>query len=111
MGASPRPEARSATREIDEETPLGEVYMSALVRSQLRSGLALLGVVVLVTAGLPLLFVLLPDVADHTVGPVTVAWLLLAVGAFPALFAAAWWQVRSTERIERDFTDMMHRQS
>jgi hypothetical protein len=109
MEARRSPEHRPATREIDEGTGLGEVYLSALLRSQLRSGLALLGLMLLALGGLPLLFILLPEVANHRVGPVTVAWLILGVGVFPALWLAAWWQVRTAERVERDFTQIMHR--
>ena len=109
MGASPRPADRSATREIDEQTDVGEVYMTALLRSQLRPGLALLAVVLLALGGLPVLFVLLPEVAAYPVGPVTVAWLILGVAVFPALFAAAWWHVRTAERVESDFTEILRR--
>lgn len=104
-----RPSERSATREIDEQTDVGEVYMTALLRSQLRPGLALLAVVLLALGGLPVLFTLLPEVAAYPVGPVTVAWLLLGVAVFPALFAAAWWHVRTAERVERDFTEILRR--
>jgi hypothetical protein len=109
MGASTRPAQRPATREIDEQTDVGEVYMTALLRSQLRPGLALLALVLLGLGGLPLLFLLLPEVAGHPVGPVTVAWLAVGVGVFPALFAAAWWHVRTAERVERDFTAVLRR--
>jgi hypothetical protein len=109
MGASPRPAERSATWEIDEQTDVGEVYMTALLRSQLLPGLALLAVVLLGLGGLPVLFILLPEVADYPVGPVNVAWLILGVGIFPALFAAAWWHVRTVERVERDFTEILRR--
>ena len=109
MGASPRPADRSAAREIDEQTDVGEVYMTALLRSQRRPGLALLAVVLLALGGLPVLFVLLPEVAAYPVGPVTVAWLILGVAVFPALFAAAWWHVRTAERVERDFTEILRR--
>ena len=109
MGASPRPAERSATHEIDEQTDVGEVYMTALLRSQLRPGLALLAVVLLGLGGLPVLFLLLPEVASYPVGPVTVAWLILGVAVFPALFAAAWWHVRTAERVEHDFTEILRR--
>ena len=109
MGASPRPAERSAVREINEQTDVGEVYMTALLRGQLRPGLALLTVVFLALGGLPLLFTLLPEVASYPIGPVTVAWVVLGVGVFPALLAAAWWHVRTTERVERDFTEILRR--
>jgi hypothetical protein len=109
MGARPRPVERSAAREINEQTDVGEVYMTALLRSQLRPGLALLGLVLLGLGGLPVLFTLLPEVAAASIGPVTVAWLILGVAVFPALFAAAWWHVRTAERVEREFTEILRR--
>jgi O-antigen/teichoic acid export membrane protein len=109
MSASPRPEIRPATREIDEQTEVGEVYLNALLRSVLRPALAVLSIVLVGLAGLPVFFLLLPDLAGHPVGPVTVAWLLLGVAVFPLLFVAAWWYVRTVERAERDFTEIMHR--
>ncbi|MBT0773783.1 hypothetical protein KIH74_32860 [Kineosporia sp. J2-2] len=109
MAASPRPELRPATREIDEQTEIGEVYLTALLRSQLRPALTVLTVVLLGLAALPVLFLLLPGLAAHRVGPVTVAWLLLGVAVFPLLYAAAWWHVRAVERAERDFTEILRR--
>ncbi|GAB3269025.1 hypothetical protein [Kineosporia babensis] len=109
MSASPRPEVRPATREIDEQTEVGEVYLNALLRSQLRPALAVLAAVLLGLGSLPLLFLLLPGVAGYQVGPVTVAWLVLGVAVFPLLWAAAWWHVRAVERAERDFTEILHR--
>lgn len=107
MAARPRPAPRPATREIDEQTDVGEVYMAALLRSQLRPGLALLALVVLGLGGLPLLFILLPEVAAHRAGPVTVAWVIVGALVFPVLLAAAWWAVHTAERVERDFTEML----
>lgn len=104
MGAPRRPAARPATREIDEQTGVGELYMTGLLRSQLQAGLALLGLVLLGLGGLPVLFLLLPGLAAYPVGPVSLAWVLLGVAVFPGLVLAAWWHVRTAERIERDFT-------
>ncbi len=109
MSAGRRPEVRPATREIDEQTEIGEVYLQALMRSQLRPALVALGSVLLVLGGLPVLFLALPSLAGHRVGPVTVAWLVLGVAVFPLLFAVARWYVRTVERAERDFTEILHR--
>jgi hypothetical protein len=109
MGARPRPAERSAAREIDEQTDVGEVYMTALLRSQLRPGLALLTVVLLTLGGLPILFTLLPELATYPLGPVNVAWVVLGLAVFPTLFVAAWWHVRTAERVERDFTEILRR--
>jgi hypothetical protein len=37
------------------------------------------------------------------------SWLLLGVVVYPLLVAGAWWHVRATERVERDFTDILRR--
>jgi len=109
MSAGRRGEPRTAGREIDEQTEVGEVYVRALLRSQLRPALAVLTTVLLGLAGLPVLFLLLPDLAAQRIGPVTLAWLLLGVVIFPLLYAAAWWHVRTVERAERDFTEILRR--
>lgn len=109
MAAGQRGELRTAGREIDEQTEVGEVYLTALLRSQLRPALALLTTVLLGLGGLPVLFILLPGLAAHRIGPVTVAWLVLGVGVFPVLFTAAWWHVRTVERAERDFAEILRR--
>ena len=104
MSYAPPPEAP-----LDEEGPVGELYLTGLLHTQLRAGLALLALVLLGLGGLPILFLLLPRVADHPVGPVSVAWLLLGVVVFPALLLAAWWHVRTAERVERDFAAFVRR--
>jgi hypothetical protein len=109
MGAVERPPYRPATGEIDEQTEVGELYVSALLRAQLRPALAVLAGLGLALGGLPLLFSLLPRVFDLRVGPMPLPWLLLGVLVYPLLMAAAWWHVRAAERVERDFTDILRR--
>jgi hypothetical protein len=109
MGAVQRPPYRPATGEIDEQTEVGELYVTALLRAQLRPALGILTTLVLGLGGLPLLFVLLPHMSDVRVGPVPLPWLLLGIVVYPLLVAAAWWHVRAAERVERDFTDILRR--
>jgi hypothetical protein len=109
MGAVPRPPYRPATREIDEQTDVGELYVTALLRAQLRPALVVLAALALTLGGLPLLFVLLPEVFNQRLGPLPLSWLLLGVVVYPLLVAGAWWHVRATERVERDFTDILRR--
>ena len=105
-----RGERRSDAVELTEQTGLGEVYLTALLRAQLRLALAvLLGVGGLLFA-LPALFLLNPAVARASVGPVPVSWLVVGVVVYPVVYAAARLHVRQSERIERDFTDLMNRQ-
>ena len=84
---SPRREARRraahrpATQELAEQTGLGEVYLSALLRAQLRLSLAILLGVGAVVLGLPAMFLLLPATRHLEVGPIPLPWL--AIGVFP----------------------------
>ena len=76
---------------------------------------ALAALAVLIAVGgplvaLPALFLLNPSVARAAVGPVPVSWLVVGVVVYPFVYAAARLHVRQSERIERDFTDLMNRQ-
>lgn len=104
-----RPRVRPAplTRQIDEQTGLGEVYISSLIRSQLRLGLAVLAVSLGVLASLPLVFHLLPWVAEIRVLGIPLPWLILGVVVYPALLGAAWFYAHNAERVERDFVDLL----
>jgi len=95
--------------EIDAQTDLGEVYMSSLVRSQLRLALLVLAALAVLVAGLPLLFTVAPALVDvHVVG-VPLPWLLLAGGVYPFLLLLGWLYVRAAERNERDFAEVVER--
>jgi putative solute:sodium symporter small subunit len=99
----------TGTSEIDAQTDLGEVYMSSLVRSQLRLALLVLAALAVLVAGLPLLFTVAPALVDvHVVG-VPLPWLLLAGGVYPVLLLLGWLYVRAAERNEHDFTEVVER--
>jgi hypothetical protein len=109
MGSAARPPVHPPTREIDEQTEVGEIYMRSLLRSQLHLALAVLGVVGLGLGSLPLLFAIEPRMAAVRVLSVPLPWLLLGVAVYPLLVGAAWWYVRVAERTERDFADVLGR--
>jgi membrane protein implicated in regulation of membrane protease activity len=98
---------RSAADEIDQQTRVGMVYLRALMRTQLRLGLATVALVVVPLAALPLLFGLVPGVAALRLGPLPLWWLLLGFLAYPAMLAVGWWYVRQAERNEGQFTDLV----
>ncbi len=111
---SPRTGATRAQRvpaasEIDAQTLLGEVYMSSLLRSQLRLALLSLTAVAVLVGGIPVFFWLLPDLSTVEVLAVPLPWLLLAFAVYPFLFATGWLYVRAAERNERDFTEVLDR--
>jgi hypothetical protein len=99
----------SGTREIDEQTALGEVYMGALIRAQLRLSLFVCTLIAFVVGGLPMVFWLSGTVRGARVLGLPVPWLLLAVALYPAFAACGWWYVRQAEATERDFAEMVER--
>ncbi|GAA4233604.1 hypothetical protein GCM10022254_36430 [Actinomadura meridiana] len=97
------------TREIDEQTGLGEAYMRSLVRTQLRLALRLCLVLAVVVAGLPLLFATLPEIREREVLGVPLPWLVLGGLIYPWFVACGWWYVRQAERNEDDFAELVDR--
>jgi hypothetical protein len=95
--------------EIDAQTDIGEIYMTSLLRSQLRLALLVLGAVGVLLAGLPLFFHLLPGLVRLRVLGMPLPWLLLAFAVYPFLLATGWVYVRAAERNESDFADVVER--
>ena len=99
----------TAASEIDAQTRLGEIYMSSLLRAQLRLAAAVLVTVTILVAGLPLLFLLLPSVVGIQVLGMPLPWVLLGFAVYPFLVVLAWVYVRTAERNERDFAEVVER--
>lgn len=104
-----RPRRVVVSAEIDEQTRLGEIYMTTLLRAQLRlAGKVLLGLLVLV-GGVPLAYGLFPDLAGVDLWGLPLAWALLGFAVYPLLVVLGWLYVRSAERNEQEFADMVER--
>jgi hypothetical protein len=95
------------SREIDEQTELGDAYMRSLTRSQLRLGVTVCLVLVALLGGLPLLFALVPAVGRASVLGVRLPWLLLGVVPYPFMLAVGWFYVRQAEANERSFAEIV----
>ena len=108
--AARRPLTPTGTREIDEQTRLGQVYMQSLIQSQLRLTLAVIGGVVLVLGSIPLLFWLVPPTRTLSVLGLPLPWMILGVLVYPVVYIAARIYVRNAERIEAEFTEFVGRQ-
>ena len=109
MASRPRQPSRSGTRDIDEQTGVGEVYTRSLLRTQLRLGLSAVAVIVLGIGSLPALFVVEPQLASIRVLTVPLPWVLVGIALYPLLVVVAWWHVRASERAERDFATLVER--
>ncbi|MEU4538062.1 hypothetical protein AB0G15_24730 [Streptosporangium sp. NPDC023825] len=106
---APRHPRYPVTREIDEQTRLGEVYMRSLVRTQFRLALFVCTVLGCVVAGLPLMFLLVPELrAVHLLG-IPLPWAVLGGLIYPAFVIGAWLYVRQAERNERHFAELVDR--
>jgi hypothetical protein len=97
------------TREIDEQSNLGEVYMSGLMSAQLRLALLVLAFGAVGLGGLPLLFLLVPATRSLEIGRLPVPWLVLAVVVYPVAVIVARYYVRQSERIEAEFAAVVGR--
>ncbi len=104
-----RPRRLPVTSEIDAQTQLGEVYMSSLLRAQLRLATLVLLTVAVLVAGLPLLFRLVPALVHVQVLGMPLSWVLLAFTVYPLFVLLGWLYVRAAERNERDFADVVER--
>lgn len=108
-GAARRGPTRPVTTEIDEQTGLGEVYMAALLRAQLRLSLSVLVAVAVGLGALPVMFLAAPATRELHVWLVPLPWLILGVAVYPVVALAARYYVRHAEAIERDFADLVDR--
>ena len=86
--------------EVQEQPQVGDALVRGLVRAQLGLALRLSVVVVCAVGGILVLTATLPDL---TVLGMRLNWLLLAILAFPMLYAVGSLYVRLAEQAERDF--------
>ena len=107
--AATRGSLRPLVRDLDEQSNLGEVYMSGLMSAQLRLALVVLTFGAVGLGGLPLLFLLVPATRSLEIGPVPLPWLVLAVVVYPVALVVARYYVHQSERIEREFSEVVRR--
>lgn len=92
--------------DIEAESPLSEVYLDSLLAAQLRLAGRILSVLALTIGSLPLVFHLVPDLAEVTPLGIPLSWLVLGLGVYPVLVLLGWRFVVRAERNERDFVDL-----
>jgi hypothetical protein len=111
LGSTRPPAGRRtpATDDLGRQTPLGDIYLRSLMRAQLRLGLAVVGILVVLLAVLPYLFVTVPGLRDATLAGIPVPWLVIGVAVHPVILALARAYLRQAKRNERDFADLVER--
>ena len=105
--AAARTREVSIASEIDAQTSLGEVYISSLMRSQLRLAVLVVAVLSLTVGALPLVFHLVPAIRRLAVLGVPVPWILLCLVAFAEIIGLGWYYVRHAERNVDNFSDLL----
>jgi hypothetical protein len=99
--------SRPVSRDLDEQTGLGDVYLDGLMRAQLRLSVAVLALTAVGLAALPIVLSLVPATRTLTVFGLPFPWLSLGVAVYPSAWFLARWYTRQAERIEQDFTEVV----
>lgn len=97
----------TVSRELDEQTEVGELFIGSLIRSQLRLALVVTGGFLLILLGVPVLLAFLPVIATLTLFTVPAPWILLGVGVYPLVIICGALYVRSADRNEQRFLDLV----
>ena len=100
---------RPIAREIEEETELGGVYVTGLMRAQLRLSLLVLGMGTVAIGGLPLLMIAVPSTRTLAFWGIPFPWLALGAAVYPVMAVLARWYVHQAERVEAEFADVVGR--
>ncbi|WP_158850570.1 hypothetical protein [Saccharothrix deserti] len=95
--------------ELEEQTSVGEKLIRDLIRTQLRTGMALGGGTLLFLALLPVTFYLLPSLSEVQLVGVRLPWLLLGLLPAPLCYAVGYTYRRLAERHEQDFVNSVDR--
>ncbi len=99
--------ARPVSRDLDEQTELGDVYLEGLMRAQLRLSVAVIALTVVGLAALPITLTLVPATRTITVVGLPFPWLVLGIAVYPAAWFLSRWYTRQAERIEQDFAEVV----
>jgi len=99
---------QTAQRPVDlrAESALSEVYLDSLLAAQLRLAGRILLLLGLAVGSLPLVFFVIPGLAEVRLAGLPVSWLVLGLGVYPVLVLLGWRYVVRAERNERDFVDL-----
>ncbi|GGD13269.1 hypothetical protein [Nocardioides daphniae] len=98
---------RPGAGDIDEGTRIGAILVGSLVGEQRRLAVRVLSVLAVTLGSLPLVFRLLPALADVRLLGIPLAYLLLWVLVHPLLIGLGWFYVRRAEANERAFAALV----
>lgn len=93
--------------EVQEQSELGGVLLSSLVRAQLTLAFGVLLGFGSLVASLPLIFALAPHLARRHVLGVPLPLAVLGVAIYPIVAVTGWIYVWFAERNEREFEELV----
>jgi hypothetical protein len=105
LGALPQDD--DALQEIAEQTPYGEILLEDLIRRQLRLGVSVAAVFLIILLGLPLMNLGFPGLVQMHVLGLPMAWLGLAMLIYPFVWVLAWYFVVTSRKYEDEFTELV----
>jgi putative solute:sodium symporter small subunit len=94
-------------RELEEQTPVGEIFLGALMRRQLALSLRVAATLVAALGVQPLVAWLWPAYGALRVFGVPLPWLVLGVGSYPLMIALGLYYVRHAETIDDEFSELL----
>ena len=97
----------SELRDLEEQTPVGEIFLHALLRRQLALSLGVAAVLVGVLGVQPLVAWLWPAYGRLQVFGIPLPWLVLGAASYPVFVALGLYYVRHAERIDDEFSELL----
>jgi len=94
-------------RDLEEQTPVGEIFLGALLRRQLSLSLRVAVTLVVALGVQPLVAWLWPAYGDVSVFSIPLPWLVLGVGSYPLMIALGLYYVRHAETIDDEFSELL----
>ena len=84
-----------------------QVFIRSLIRSQLRLACVVAAGFLLILAAFPLMLGLVPGLAESTIAGLPFDWVLLGAGIYPVVGLSAWLYVRTADRNEARYRDLV----
>jgi hypothetical protein len=94
-------------RDLEEQTPVGEIFLAALMRRQLALSLRVAVTLIAVLGAQPLLAWLWPAYGQLRVFAIPLPWLVLGAGSYPLMIALGLYYVRHAERVDEEFSELL----
>lgn len=95
------------SREVAEDSDVGQVFVRSLIRSQLRLALVVACGFLLILAFFAAILVLVPGLADSRLLGIPFDWILLGAGIYPVIGVSAWLYNRAAARNEGRYRDLV----